>query len=113
MGTGCGILAIAAVMMGAAEVVGIDIDSDALAVARLNVELVDMAEEVELVNARIELAGTEAIGGEVPIFNPKQYGEFDTVVLNPPFGTQVKGIDMAFLEVACSVSFDAFSRHSS
>lgn len=92
-------------MMGASSVVGIDIDSDALEVARTNIELVEMEEEeIELVNARVELPGSEELGGEVPIFIPKNYGEFETVVLNPPFGTQVKGIDMAFLEVACSVS---------
>ena len=41
---------------------------------------------------------------EVPVFDPSSLGrEFDTVVMNPPFGTWNQGIDMVFLEVACRV----------
>ncbi|KAH9815502.1 hypothetical protein DFH28DRAFT_1082324 [Melampsora americana] len=39
---------------------------------------------------------------------------FDTVVMNPPFGTKRKGIDMIFLQIACQLSkSDIFSLHKS
>ncbi|EGF98691.1 uncharacterized protein MELLADRAFT_113336 [Melampsora larici-populina 98AG31] len=39
---------------------------------------------------------------------------FDTVVMNPPFGTKRKGIDMVFLEIACQLAkSEIYSLHKS
>jgi len=59
IGTGSGILAVAAVVLGAATVVGIDIDPDATSAARTNAERNGCADRVEIV-----LAGPEALAGE-------------------------------------------------
>ena len=54
IGTGSGVLAIAAVRLGAALVVGIDNDPDALASARENLELNGVADRVELRQVDVE-----------------------------------------------------------
>jgi ribosomal protein L11 methyltransferase len=58
VGTGSGILAIAAVKLGAARGVGVDIDQDALAATRDNLERNGIAERIELrlVDFRVESA---------------------------------------------------------
>ncbi len=58
IGTGSGILAVAAVKLGAAGVLAIDVDPDATAAARANVDRNDCADRVE-----IALTGPEAVEG--------------------------------------------------
>ncbi|KAL8286195.1 hypothetical protein RQP46_004683 [Phenoliferia psychrophenolica] len=136
LGCGCGVLSIGAVMLGAASVLSVDVDSAALAIARENIASVEMEDEIELVHARIgtlkeptaravkdaalaaaaaaEEEGEKEEEEDVPVFDPKALGgrEFDTVVMNPPFGTWNQGIDMVFLEVACQVAETAvYSLH--
>lgn len=56
LGTGSGILALAAVRLGAARVVALDVDPDALEVARQNLERNGVAGDVELLRARADPA---------------------------------------------------------
>ena len=56
VGTGSGVLALAALALGAREVVGIDVDPDALASARENVGLNQAADHVALVEADLSQA---------------------------------------------------------
>lgn len=84
LGCGNGILAIAAKLLGAAEVVGIDRDPHAIETARKNA----MAARVD-VDWRV---GDVATIHEV----------VDTVLMNPPFGSQTRHADRPFLEAAMS-----------
>ncbi|BGO93068.1 hypothetical protein NBRC10512_003253 [Rhodotorula toruloides] len=105
LGCGCAILSIASVMMGAGSVTAVDIDPDALVVARENIASVEMEEHVEFIHAEIAPAGSKPTSEDVPVFDPKALGKkFDTVVMNPPFGSWKKGIDMVFLETACQLA---------
>ncbi|KDE06064.1 hypothetical protein MVLG_03616 [Microbotryum lychnidis-dioicae p1A1 Lamole] len=110
LGCGCAVLSIGAVMLGACDVLSVDIDSDALEIAKQNVEEIDMEDEIELVNARIgDIAEDSSIGKGLPsleeyLANRDRERRFDTVVMNPPFGSWRKGIDMAFLESACELA---------
>jgi ribosomal protein L11 methyltransferase len=61
IGTGSGVLAIAAATLGANRVTGVDLDPDALENARENLELNDLAGRVELVERDLS---TEAAGLE-------------------------------------------------
>lgn len=54
LGTGSGILAVAAVRLGARRVVALDVDADALEVARRNLERNGVADAVELLRARAD-----------------------------------------------------------
>jgi len=92
-------------MLGAASVVGLDIDEDALATARENIEDFEMDNVVDLVQADVTSRGF------IDTFRVAKM--FDTVVMNPPFGTKHnKGVDMHFVEVGLAMATGAvYSLH--
>lgn len=106
LGTGTGMLAIAASLSGARRVLGIDVDADALELARRNA-------------ARIDEAGAhgplEWVRGDVtrpPVAAP---GDADVTVLsNPPFGAQRdnRHADRAFLETVRSIATVSYTIHN-
>jgi len=86
LGCGSGVLTIGCVMLGAATVLGLDLDPDALDTCQQNLEAFDI-DNVDLVNGNVTDADL--------ILRQK----FDVVVMNPPFGTKHnKGLDLLFLE---------------
>lgn len=95
LGTGTGILAIASSMMGAAPVIGVDIDPQAIEVATHNAKEV----EVDFVIGNI---------AQHPLCPDRKV----TVVMNPPFGAQQPGADRPFLEVASSIASVSYSIHN-
>lgn len=92
LGIGCGTLALGARMLGASNVVGFEIDQDALKILSNN------CQEIEL--------DIEAIQCDVLQYLPGRFEKcFDTVIMNPPFGTKHNaGIDMKFLEIATKLA---------
>lgn len=62
VGTGTGVLALAALKLGAARAVGVDIDAAALESARANAELNGVADRLEL-----RAGGPEAVSGSWPL----------------------------------------------
>lgn len=93
LGCGSGILAVSAALLGAREVVGVDIDADAIKVARANAEAVGV--NVEFITGDIECV----------------HGRFDTTLMNPPFGSWRSGADVKFLKKALEVSDVVYSIH--
>jgi predicted RNA methylase len=104
-GVGTGMLSIACSLMGAQTIIGFDIDEDALSIARSNINQFEM-ENIDLVLTDLELYNfseqKNMIDGEY---------FFDTVVMNPPFGTRNKGIDNIFLEKGMEASKVVYSLH--
>ncbi|WP_435332550.1 METTL5 family protein [Haloarchaeobius sp. TZWWS8] len=103
LGTGTGMLALGAALRGAREVVGVDVDRDALDTARENEGRVGAAATVHWVcgdATRPPLCPSD--GGDV------------TVVMNPPFGAQRghEHADRAFLESAAALSDVSYSIHN-
>jgi len=95
LGTGTGRLAIGAALMCAREVVGVDVDEQALALARENAGTVGV--QVEWVQSEIE----------------KVNGGFDAVIMNPPYGTRTSHADTRFLEKAFQLAPVVYSVHKS
>jgi len=92
LGCGCGVLSIGSVMLGAGSVTGFDVDQDALEQFQENIADFEM-DNIELVNA------------DVVALEDRFIGKYDTVIMNPPFGTKHnKGLDIKFLETGLRLS---------
>ena len=86
LGCGTGILSVGCSLMGASNVTGFDIDGKAIRSAK------EWAHSLEL---------------DIDFFEceiSKVDGEFDTVVMNPPFGAQKRHADAAFIDKALGIS---------
>ncbi|XP_029937026.1 rRNA N(6)-adenosine-methyltransferase METTL5 [Myripristis murdjan] len=93
LGCGCGVLSIGAAMLDAGLCVGFDIDGDALQIFSRNTE------EFEIAN--IDLVQCDLCSVDADVYAQK----FDTVIMNPPFGTKHnQGIDMKFLRAALTMA---------
>ncbi|VFQ98770.1 unnamed protein product [Cuscuta campestris] len=96
-GCGCGTLGLAAALLEAEHVIGLDIDSESLEIAATNADEL----EVDMQFVQCDIKNLPWKGQIV-----------DTVVMNPPFGTRKKGADMDFLSVALKVASQAvYSLH--
>ncbi|XP_064647569.1 rRNA N6-adenosine-methyltransferase METTL5-like [Lineus longissimus] len=103
LGCGCGVLSMGAVMLGCSHCTGFDIDDDALDICSSNfsdfqINNLDLV-QIDLANLDVTLT--------------KWQKKFDTVIMNPPFGTKHnKGIDMAFLKLGIEMATTAvYSLH--
>ncbi len=93
LGCGTGILAIGAALIGAKHVVGIDIDDESINIAKKNAR--EVAVEVDYLVGDIRLISSS----------------FDTTLMNPPFGSWNRGIDIIFLMKALQISKVIYSLH--
>ncbi|AEH37926.1 METTL5 family protein [Halopiger xanaduensis] len=99
LGTGTGMLAIAAALAGSDRVLGIDVDPDALAVARENA-------------ARVGADSIDWILGDAT--RPPLTRADRTVLSNPPFGAQRgnRHADRRFLETASEIATVSYTIHN-
>jgi len=93
LGCGTGIFAIGAKLLGAKEVIGIDIDETAIDIAK---------ENAKKLGVEIDFRACE-----IKDFNE----ECDTVLQNPPFGAQRRHADRPFLRKALALSNMVYSLH--
>jgi putative methylase len=87
LGSGTGVLACGAALLGASGVTGVEADAGAIAVAEANADRLGVA--IEWVPGNV---------GDLP--EPMRGRVFDTVVMNPPFGAQVPHADRPFVDAA-------------
>jgi len=102
LGTGTGKLALGAALIGANYVVGIDIDLDAIKVAKAYV-----------LNNLPQLTNLEFICADITNLDLGGRRSFDTVIQNPPFGVHKKGYDIMFLKSALRLARVTYSVHKS
>jgi putative methylase len=95
LGTGTGRLAIGAAILGANPVVGVDLDAESLNAALCNSKR--MRQKISWVAGDIESIRNS----------------FDTVIMNPPFGTKQEHADIRFLRVALNIGKVIYSIHKS
>lgn len=94
LGCGTGILSIGSYILGG-NVTGVEVDPVAYAEAMTNAE--KAGAEINLINSDIKNIEIAA----------------DTVIMNPPFGSQKKNSDRPFLETACRSANKIYSLHNS
>ena len=87
LGSGTGVLACGAALLGASRVTGVEADRGAIAVAEANADRLGVA--IEWVEGDV---------GDLP--EPVRSRVFDTVVMNPPFGAQARHADRPFVDAA-------------
>jgi putative methylase len=95
LGCGTGRLAIGAALLGAKEVVGVDIDRNAVEAASESAEKFDLRKKIHWIITSIDSV----------------HGHFDTVLQNPPFGVQKRGADRKFVVKALELSNVVYSLH--
>ena len=91
LGCGTGILAIGAALLGAREVVAVDVDRKALEIARRNAERAGVV--ILFMHADVADPAT-----------PDRIELCDTVVMNPPFGAQQVHADRPFIDAALVIA---------
>jgi putative methylase len=97
LGCGTGRLGIGALVLGAHKLVGVDIDPKAIAVA------IDNSLEAGVFEKSCWITGNVST----------LQGSFDTILMNPPFGTRRKHLDVAFLNEAFGLAEVVYSVHKS
>lgn len=95
LGCGIGRLAIGAAYLGAQEVMGIDLDKQAVYTAKRNAERLNL--------------DVDWVVGDIKTLQ----GIFDTVIQNPPFGVKRQGADVYFLKKAFEIGEVVYSMHKS
>ncbi len=93
-GTGNGIFAIGAKLLGAKNVYGIDVDQDAINIATKNAEKFGVEIEFKRMDVRDFKINVH------------------TVIMNPPFGYQIPFSDSLFIEKAMELSNNIYMLHS-
>ena len=96
LGTGTGVLAIGASVLGAKKIYAVEVDDEALEIARANAR-------------RFGIENIVFIKGSVDEFDKI----VDTIIMNPPFGCQYEHADRPFLEKAFKLSSIVYSIHLS
>jgi len=94
LGCGSGMLSIGPFLLGAQLTVGFDIDLDALNILQRNVN-------------EMEIVGVECVACDVlqNLRESKWKGVFQTVIMNPPFGTKHNaGMDIKFLKTGIALA---------
>ncbi|MDP3728998.1 MAG: METTL5 family protein [bacterium] len=99
LGCGTGILGLGALVLGAKKVFFVDIDADALILAKENLKLLEKNLDMKLF-ASFTCVPLSSFSKKV-----------DVVFQNPPFGTKDIHADKAFLEKALSLSALVYSFH--
>ena len=93
LGTGTGRLAIGVALMSQTHIVGVDIDARALELARDNAKTAGV--KVKWVQSTIDQLD----------------GIYDTVIMNPPYGTRTVHADTRFLDKAFQLAPTTYSIH--
>ena len=96
-GCGTGRLGIGATILGAKEVVGVDIDLMSVKEAKRSAKALGVQDRTSWIAADIDSI----------------HGPCDTVIQNPPFGVQRRTIDRRFIQKALEVGKVVYSLHKS
>ncbi len=95
LGAGTGVFAAGASLLGASKVYAVEIDEPTVETGKTWLKEIDLSDKISYVQC------------DVSEFNER----VDTVVQNPPFGSQNKHADRKFIEKACSIAQVVYGLH--
>jgi predicted RNA methylase len=105
LGAGTGILGIGCLLLGAKSVTFVEIDKDCISALKENLKYIEENFEIE--------GQTESKNTDIRHLSSEEIEHADVVVQNPPFGTQEKNMDSAFLEKAMQLAEKVITMHKS
>ncbi|XP_029348134.1 methyltransferase-like protein 5 [Acyrthosiphon pisum] len=101
LGCGSGVLCIGAALLGARYCAGFDIDASAISLSVENAADRDVLGKCDFILCDVK-----------KIDQNMRLKAFDTVIMNPPFGTREREADLIFLKMALSLATEAvYSLH--
>ena len=124
LGCGTGIFAIASSLMGASYSLGVDIDGESIALAKNTKNTIFQQHDIDGSNANFIVGDINSFNSISDLLNESNLGKtnnnesslnrFDTLIQNPPFGSQEKGTrhaDRKFMEFAVNSADVIYSFH--
>ena len=98
LGCGTGIFAIASSLMGARYSLGVDIDEESIALAKITQNCISNQHDIDIINANFILGDVNSFNSISDLLNGTDdesindyvmpLNKFDTLIQNPPFGSQ-------------------------
>ena len=124
LGCGTGIFAIASSLMGARSSLGVDIDDESIALAKITQNSISKQDDIDINNTNFIVGDINSFNSISDLFNCNDYeninnnhmsiNKFDTLIQNPPFGSQERGsrhADRKFMEFAVASAEVIYSFH--
>ena len=124
LGCGTGIFAIASSLMGASYSLGVDIDEESVDLAKITKNDIFQEHDIDNANANFIVGDINSFNSISDLLNESSHekidnnamslNRFDTLIQNPPFGSQEKGkrhADRRFMEFAVSSADVIYSFH--
>lgn len=124
IGCGTGIFAIASSLMGARYSLGVDIDDESIALAKITQNGISDEHDMDVANTNFIVGDINSFNSINDLLNNSSninsndnsipLNKFDTLIQNPPFGSQEKGsrhADRKFMEFAVGSAEVIYSFH--
>ena len=124
LGCGTGIFAIASSLMGASQSLGVDIDEESIALAKITQNSISEGHDIDIANTNFIVGDINSFNSISDLLNSTDNNDinnnlislnkFDTLIQNPPFGSQEKGsrhADRKFMEFAVESAEVIYSFH--
>ena len=124
LGCGTGIFAIASSLMGASYSLGVDIDGESIALAKITQNSISEQYDVDVSNTNFIVGDINSFNSISDLLNDTNLNDindnhsslsrFDTLIQNPPFGSQERGTrhaDRKFMEFAVNSADVIYSFH--
>ena len=124
LGCGTGMFAIASSLMGARYSLGVDIDEESVDLAKITKNDIFQEHDIDNANANFIVGDINSFNSISDLLNESSHekidnnamslNRFDTLIQNPPFGSQEKGkrhADRRFMEFAVSSADVIYSFH--
>ena len=124
LGCGTGMFAIASSLMGASYSLGVDIDDESIALAKNTKNAIFQQHDIDSSNANFIVGDINSFNSISDLLNESNFNNidnnesslnrFDTLIQNPPFGSQERGTrhaDRKFMEFAVNSADVIYSFH--